>query len=122
MFPSGVAPLPFSKIYLPSSPPFFILAITYVPAWVLRNMGEPGSEYTSSEDRSNRMRGGTSSDPGEITHVLIRLVLNQDSYTKANESSHQEIPLQIQKTRTSTMKLVRPFPNRCYMMDIHVRL
>lgn len=93
MFPSGVAPVPFSKIHLPSSLPFFTLAITYVPAWVLRSMGEPGSEYTSSEDLSNRMRGLMSSDPGEITHVLVRRVLYQDSYTKANESSHQEIPL-----------------------------
>lgn len=93
IFPSGVAPLPFSMIYLPSSLPFFILAIIYVPALVLRIMGEPGSEYTSSEDRSNRMRGVTSSDPGETTHVFIRLVLYQDSYTKASESSHQEIPL-----------------------------
>lgn len=42
-------------------------------------MVEPGSEYTSSDDLSNKMRGLTSLDPGEITHVLVRRVLYHDS-------------------------------------------
>lgn len=78
-FPCGVAPLPFSKTYVPSSFSFFIFAITYVPAAVLLSMVEPGSEYTSSDDLSNKMRGLTSLDPGEITHVLVRRVLYHDS-------------------------------------------
>lgn len=63
---------------------------------VLRSIGEPGSEYTSSEDLSNKMRGLTSFLSGEITHVLVFRVLYQDSYTNARDSSHQEVPLHQQ--------------------------
>jgi hypothetical protein len=42
-------------------------------------MGEPGSEYTSSDDRSNSILGLTSFEQGDITQVLVRLVLYHDS-------------------------------------------
>lgn len=70
----------------------------YVPYEVLRDMGEPGSEYTSSKDLSNNMRGLTSLLPGDMTQVFNRRVLYQDSYTRARESSHQDIPLQRYRT------------------------
>lgn len=59
-------------------------------------MGEPGSEYTSSDDLSNNKRG-VLSDPGATNQVLTRRVLYQDSYISAIESSHQLIPLHIFK-------------------------
>jgi hypothetical protein len=40
------------------------------------------------------MRGLTSFLSGERTHVLVFRVLYQDSYIKARDSSHQEVPLQ----------------------------
>ena len=40
------------------------------------------------------MRVLVSLNPGEITQVLVRRVLYQDSKTNARESSHQEMPLQ----------------------------
>ena len=97
MFPSGVAPLPFSKRYVPSLSSFLNFAITYVPEGVLRNIGEPGSEYTSSDDLSNNKRV-FSLFPGETNQVLTRRVLYHDSYISASESSHQLIPLQRMKT------------------------
>jgi hypothetical protein len=53
------------------------------------------------------MHGLTSFLSGESTHVLIFRVLNQDSYTKARDSSHQEVPLFRQNENPEDKKIRR---------------
>lgn len=59
-------------------------------------MGRPGSVYASSDDLSNSILGLLAflPVPGDITQVLVCLVLCHVSYANANESSHHEMPLQ----------------------------